>query len=421
MATNSLGRRGPQRRGIALDPLIQSLLRDRRAAGRLRSLQPVQSQDATHVTIAGKALINFCSNNYLGLSQHPRVLAAVRSAVGQAGFGSGASALISGYTTHHASAERAIARWKGTESAVLLPSGYQANFAAVQTLAALATQGKPNRPVRFLVDKLVHASLLDAVMASGLPMRVFPHNHLAKLERLLAGGEPAGVDVVATESIFSMDGDAGDLPGLAKLKKKHPFIWLLDEAHASGVYGDHGAGLAAELGLSRAVDISVVTLSKALGGIGGAICASRAFCTGVVNFGRAAIYSTSLPACAAAAAEAAIGVLRDEPESRLQLRETARRVRAKLSAAGVAVLPGDSPIICVVLGSEEAALAAARGLREEGLLVVAVRPPTVAPGSSRLRVTLCSGHNAAEIEHLSAVLTRLCGRRRHPRRGRSSG
>src|ERR1700722_12971236 len=211
MAMNDARRRGRQQRGISLDRLPQSLLNDRSAAGRLRALEPVQFQDATHVTIDGKALVNFCSNNYLGLSTHPRVLAAVGSVIGQAGFGSGASALISGYTTHHASAERAIAQWKGTESAVLLPSGYQANLAAVQTLAAIATQGKPKRPVRFLVDKLVHASLLDAVMASGLPMRVFPHNHLAKLERLLAGGEPGGVDVVATESIFSMDGDAGDL------------------------------------------------------------------------------------------------------------------------------------------------------------------------------------------------------------------
>ena len=421
MAMNDARRRGRQQRGISLDRLPQSLLNDRSAAGRLRALEPVQFQDATHVTIDGKALVNFCSNNYLGLSTHPRVLAAVGSVIGQAGFGSGASALISGYTTHHASAERAIAQWKGTESAVLLPSGYQANLAAVQTLAASATQGKPKRPVRFLVDKLVHASLLDAVMASGLPMRVFPHNHLAKLERLLAGGEPGGVDVVATESIFSMDGDAGDLAGLAKLKERHPFVWLLDEAHASGVYGNDGAGLASELGLSRTVDVSVVTLSKALGGIGGAICASRAFCTGVVNFGRAAIYSTSLPACAAAAAEAAIGVLGDEPGLRVRLREMAVSVRAKLSAAGVAVLSGDSPIICVVLGSEEAALAAAKELRDEGLLVVAVRPPTVAPGSSRLRVTLCSGHIAGEIEHLIAVLTRVCGRRRPLRRGRSSG
>jgi 8-amino-7-oxononanoate synthase len=334
------------------------------------------------------------------------VLAAVESAVRQVGFGSGAAALICGQTEIHASAAREIARWKKTEAAVLLPSGYQANHAAIQTLAAIAKS--QNRPIRFLVDKLAHASILDAASASAPhrgAVRVFPHNNLDKLSRLLRDSPAPQLDVVITESIFSMDGDAADLAGLSKLKGKHSFILMLDEAHASGVYGQDGCGYAGELGLAAMVDISIVTLSKAMGGIGGTICASRAFCNAVENFGRAFIYTTNIPAAAAAAAQAAIQVLRDEPQRQNRVRDLARRVRAQLAAANVHLLPGDSPILCWVLGSEAAAIATAQSLRDKGLFVTPVRPPTVAPGSSRLRMTLSSQHTDEEIQQLiSAVM-----------------
>ena len=196
---------------------------------------------------------------------------------------------------------------EGHASAVLLPSGYQANHAVVQTLAGLADRAGG---VRFLIDKFVHASLVDAVRGSGLPFRVFPHNSLAKLRRLLEDNDEGGLQVIITESIFSMDGDAADLAGLAELKQEFPFMLVLDEAHGEGVYGNGGAGLASELGLQNAVDVSIATLSKAVGCIGGAVCASRAFCEALINFGRAYIFSTSVPPFVAAAAEAAVGVMR---------------------------------------------------------------------------------------------------------------
>src|SRR5439155_926091 len=196
------------------------------------------------------------------------------------------------------------------------------------------------QPVRFLLDKLVHASLLDAVRASGAVMRVFPHNHLGKLRRLLEDAEPSQMQVVVTESIFSMDGDAADLRGFAAIKKQLPFVLLLDEAHGSGVYGPNGAGYAAECGLSEIVDVSIVTLSKALGCIGGAVCGSHAFCDALLNLGRAYIYSTSIPPMVAAAAQAAVEVCRDEPQRQARLRELARFVRSEISQAA-----GDSPII----------------------------------------------------------------------------
>jgi 7-keto-8-aminopelargonate synthetase-like enzyme len=261
--------------------------------------------------------------------------------------------------------------------------------------------------VRFLLDKLAHASLIDAVRSSGMPYRVFPHNHLCKLERLLGEADPSQAQVVVTESIFSMDGDAADLAGLAGLKRRRPFLLLLDEAHGSGVYGPAGAGLVAELGLGGVADVSVVTLSKALGCAGGAVCGSAAFCDLVVNSGRAYVYSTHIPPAIAAAGEAAIEILRYEPERQHRIRNVARAVRTRLAGAGLSVPAGDSPIIPVILGSEEAAMAAAAGLQNDGLWAVPIRPPTVPRGGSRVRVTLSSEHTDDEIDRLLTSLIRL--------------
>lgn len=363
-----------------------------------RARRPVIPVDATHVEIDGRLHVNFAGNNYLGLTHHPAVLQAVVNATASHGFGSGAAPLVAGYTDLHATAEKNIARWKGTEDAVLLSSGFQANEAAIGAMATVATTA--GKSVRFLLDKLAHASLIDAVRSTGMPFRVFPHNGISKLRRLLQDADAGQLQVVVTESIFSMDGDAADLKALVDLKQEHPFILLLDEAHGAGVYGPDGAGYAAELGLHHAVDISIVTLSKALGGIGGAICGSKRWCDAVVNFGRAYLFSTSLPPAVTAAASAAIEVLRAEPSRQARVRAVSLRVREKLRTAGLRIPEGDSPIIPIILGSEEAALNASSALQERGLLVVAIRPPTVPRGGSRLRVTLSCEHTDAEIDRL---------------------
>jgi 8-amino-7-oxononanoate synthase len=369
----------------------KQLLTRRRESALFRERQIVHPLDSTHVEIAGKRYSNFSANNYLGLTHHPRLLREINNA---AEIGSAAAGLITGYTDLHASAEATITKWKGVEAAVLLPSGYQANLAAVQTLAAIGEAYPAG--VRFLVDKLVHASLIDALRATESQMRVFPHNGLGKLSRLLEEADPQQLQVVLSESIFSMDGDAADLPGLAKLKQSHEFVLLLDEAHGSGVYGADGAGYAAELQLQNVVDVSIVTLSKAIGCVGGAVCCSAVFRDALVNFGRAYIYSTSVPPMIASCIATAIDVMREEPRRQTRVRELARHVRAELSAMNIP--PGDSPIIPIILGSEEAALRAAEKLKEENLLVVAVRPPTVPAGGSRLRITLSCDHSDEEIE-----------------------
>jgi 8-amino-7-oxononanoate synthase len=321
------------------------------------------------------------------------------------GAGSSASALITGYGPAQAEAEEHIASWKGTEAAVLLPSGYQANLAVVQTLAAVARES--GREIRFLIDKLSHASLIDAVRATGATYRVFPHDHLAKLKRLLAEADPAELQVVITESIFSMDGDAADLLGLAELKKAYPFVLMLDEAHASGVYGPGGSGLAAELGLGDIVDVTVITLSKAIGSGGGAVCGSKTFCEALINLARAYIYSTSLPPALAGAAVASVSIMKEEPQHQQRVRMLARGVRDELKKGSWRIPEGDSPIIPLVLGTESAALQAAEALLSKGLFVLAIRPPTVPRGTSRLRVTLSSDHTDEEVDLLVRELRRI--------------
>lgn len=390
------------------DELARGVLAGLEASHLLRRRAVITPIDPTHVLCDGQRLVNFASNNYLGLTHHPSVIEAVERSVRATGAGTGASALISGFGPAHESAQKRIAQWKGTQAAVLLPSGYQANHAAVQTLAAVAE--KSSRPVRFLLDKLCHASLIDAVRASGARWRVLPHNGLEKLRRLLADADPNEIQVVVTESIFSMDGDAADLRGLAKLKAERPFVLLLDEAHASGVYGPAGAGLAAELGLGSIVDVTVLTLSKSIGCAGGAVCGSERFCAAMVNLARAYIYSTNLPAMIAAAAEAAIEVMADEPQLQSRVRERSARVRRELTGIGLQIPPGDSPIIPIAMRSESAALEAANELRQDGILVLAIRPPTVPRGTSRLRVTLSAGHTDQEVQRLIQAITRVVTR-----------
>ncbi len=388
----------------SLDSLADQQLHQRANAGRLRARRIVKPVDAIHVEIDGRLCTNFSSNNYLGLTHHPRVIAAAADAARASGVGAAAAGLISGFQPAHAACEAAIAKWKNMESAVLLPSGFQANYAAIQTLAALG-KAKP-AGVRFLVDKLAHASLLDAVRSADAPWRVIPHNGLEKLQRLLQDADADQLQVVVTESIFSMDGDGVDLAALAKLKQRHKFVLVLDEAHGSGVYGPCGAGLAAEMNLTDAVDVSIVTLSKAVGCVGGAVCGNKKFCDALLNFGRAYIYSTNLPPMIAAAIQASIAVMHDEPHRQRRVRDLALRVRTTLSKSSWQIPPGDSPIIPLIVGAEDRAIALSEQLLAANFLLQAVRPPTVARGASRLRMTLSCEHSDAEIDQLLKILGR---------------
>ncbi|HEX8523494.1 MAG TPA: 8-amino-7-oxononanoate synthase [Tepidisphaeraceae bacterium] len=386
-----------------LQRIAARALEERTSAHLLRRRRTVERADSAHVVIDGRRFVNFSSNDYLGISHHPKLTDAIAASVRETGSGSGASGLMTGYSTAHARAEGLIAAWKGTEGVVLLPSGYQANVAAIQAIAGAAVAA--GRAVRFLMDKLVHASLIDAVRGCDQAYRVFGHNDLAKLSRLLNEHESAEqLQVIVTESIFSMDGDAAKLAEIVALKQQHNAILILDEAHGSGVYGPHGNGYAAEVGLTDQVDVFVVTLSKALGCVGGAVCGSKSLCQLVENFSRAYIYSTAIPTFLAAAAEASIQIMREEPQRQQRVRQLAKQVRSTLALEDFVLPPGDSPIIPIMIGTEEDALALSQHLHDQGLLVSAVRPPTVPKGSSRLRVTLSASHSDEQVQQLLSLI-----------------
>jgi len=370
-----------------------------------RARRVVRAIDATHVEVDGQTLVNFSSNDYLGLSHHTAVIAACCEAMRVHGAGAGAAPLVAGQTPLHAEAEARLAAWKQTESAVLLPSGYQANLAAIQTLANVAKRG--GKSLRILMDKLCHASLIDAVRSSDSAFRVFPHNGMEKLQRLLAEGDTGQIQVVVTESIFSMDGDAAQLKALSLLKLQYSFLLMLDEAHSSGVYGSAGRGLADELGLNSLADVSIVTLSKAFGCGGGVVCGSQVFCDALVNSARAYIYSTATPPVIPGALLAGLSVMENEPELQSRLRESSKRIRDNLSRMRFQIPPGDSPIIAIILGDQNTALNAAEQLRAAGHLCIAIRPPTVAPNTSRLRITISARHTDAELDALLTSLRSL--------------
>jgi 8-amino-7-oxononanoate synthase len=381
-----------------------------RARSLHRKLREIGSAQGSIVDLVGKRLINFSSNDYLGLASDRRLREAAVAAINEFGVGAGASRLISGTQSPHLQLESAIAKWKGTPAALSFSSGYAA---AVGTIPALA--GKSDV---VLLDKLSHASLIDGAKLSGAVLRVFPHNHLGKLESHLDWAKrehPNARIVIVTESVFSMDGDRVPLRELIELNKRFNALLLLDEAHAVGVIGPNGRGLAAEEGLNDEVDVQMGTLSKALGVSGGYICGSRSLIEWLINRARSFIYSTAQPPALAAAARAAVEFLAspEGEERRLLLWKRIELMRKSLpqdrqppfgrqdkSKLASAIFPW-------IVGDEQSAMEISRALQVEGFLVPAVRYPTVAKGSARLRITVTASHDEAQIEALSAALARL--------------
>ncbi len=376
-----------------------------------RHLREIGGAQGPIVDLVGKRLINFSSNDYLGLANDPRLREAAIAAIGEFGVGAGASRLISGTQSPHLRLEMALAKWKGTQAALSFSSGYAA---AVGTLPALVAKGDI-----VVLDKLCHASLIDGARLSGAIIRVFPHNHLGKLESHLAWAqrEHAGKRIlIVTESVFSMDGDAAPLRELLELKKRFSALLLLDEAHAIGVIGPNGRGLAAAENLNRDVDVQMGTLSKALGVSGGYICGSRTLVEWLINRARSFIYSTAPPPAIAAAALAAVDFLAspDGEERRLLLRQRIKLMQELLPVRPATPNRPDktvdrvgSAIFPWVAGAEQAAIDLARALQKEGLFVPAIRYPTVAKGAARLRITVTAAHSEDQIRALCDAIARL--------------
>ena len=386
--------------------LFQEQLNGLRARSLERKLREIGSAQGPEIEIAGRRLINFSSNDYLGLANDSRTREAALAAIKEFGVGAGASRLVSGTQSPHLRLENALARWKGTEAALSFSSGYAAALGTIPALVA--------RNDIILLDKLCHASLIDGAKLSGAILRVFPHNHLGKLENHLewAQRQHAGKRVlILTESVFSMDGDRAPLRELIKLKKHFGALLFLDEAHAIGVIGPNGCGLAAAENLSGDVDVQMGTLSKALGASGGYICGSRDLIEWLINRARSFIYSTAPPAGIAAAALAAVNFL-ESPEG-----EERRRLLWERIALMHELLPGNgsnkkatdagSAIFPWMVGDQQAAIDLASGLQGEGFFVPAIRYPTVAKGSARLRITVTAAHKEDQIRSLCQTIKRL--------------
>ena len=366
-----------------------------------RRLRPVGSPQGARVWIEGSEKINFSSNDYLGLASHPALKEAAVRAIERFGTGSGASRLVCGSLELHHELERTLASFKGVEAALVFSTGYAA---AVGAIPALVQRGDI-----LILDKRVHASIVDAGRLSGATLRIFAHNSLENLERLLQWtakqreSSPEAKVLIVTESLFSMDGDAAPLAGIVALKEQYNAWLMVDEAHAVGIFGQNRRGLIEELGLEGRVEVQMGTLGKAVGAAGGYIAGPRVITDYLVNKARSFIFSTAPPPAVSAAAIAGIRLI-SSPEGAI-LRERLRANIAhfaELTRRCTAI--AHSPIHPWIVGSEEAALLAAERLLNSGVLVPAIRYPTVARGQARLRITFSAAHASEEIAQLVSVL-----------------
>ncbi len=366
-------------------------------AGLLRSLEARSSAQGPSVDIGQTSLLNFSSNDYLGLASHPKVVAAAHAALERWGMGSGASRLLAGDTEAHHALEARLCAFEDAEAVLLFNGGYPAN---VGLLPALVGPGDA-----IFSDALNHASLVDGCRLSRARVEVYPHLNAGALAALL-GRTAARRKVVVTDSVFSMDGDVAPLAELLEVSRAAGAALVVDEAHATGVLGERGAGLCEALGLTREVDVRMGTLGKALGAFGAYVASSTPVISLLLNKARSFVFSTALPPSVCAAAGAALDVLLAEPDLRPRLWRNIHRFNEGLRALGHAAEPS-SAIFPVVLGSPERAVAAASFLRERGLLVKAIRPPTVPAGTSRLRFALSAAHTPAHLEQALAGLQEL--------------
>jgi len=373
----------------------QGLRRQRRLRG--------ASQGAT-VCLDGRTLVNFGSNDYLGLAADDRLAAAVREALDADGWGSGASPLVTGYSHWHRRLEERLAEFEGTEAALVFPSGFAANSGSI---AALVGPGDI-----VYTDRKNHASLLDGCRLSRADVRAYSHGDAAALGRLLAKAPGRARRLIVTDSLFSMDGDLAPLPELVELADRFEAMLLIDEAHATGVFGTLGRGVAEHQGVEPRVPIRVGTLSKALGSAGGFVAGSRALVDWLVQRARPYVFSTAVPAPVAAAAIAALAVVRQEPHRRQELLRRAAELRQALSERGWDIGRCESQILPIVVGGPQQAVDLSQRLLDAGLLVPAIRPPTVPKGESCLRISLAWGHTPEMIGRLLEGLGKREGGRR---------
>ncbi|MCG8995834.1 8-amino-7-oxononanoate synthase [Laribacter hongkongensis] len=373
------------------------------AASRRRRRPLVTTPQGPHLTVDGRDYLAFASNDYLGLANHPALVAALQEGAARFGAGAGASHLVSGHLAPHDAAETALAAFLGREAALLFSSGYQAN---VGVIGALVGRGDA-----VFADRLAHASLLDGCLLSRAEFQRFRHNDLADLERRLAAST-APAKLIAVDAVYSMDGDEAPLAALLALAERFDAWLYVDDAHGFGVLGPQGRGTLAAHGVAphpRLVQLA--TFGKAAGLAGAAVAADALIIDWLVNTARTAIFTTAMPPALAHALTAMLALVKPADAARARLTSHVATLRAGCAAAGLQLLPSRTAIQPVLIGSDADAVAASLALREAGLWVPAIRPPTVPPGTARLRVSLSAAHTETDVAQLAAQLSQIMTKR----------
>lgn len=385
-----------------MPPWMDDDLRDLRRRGLYRTRRQLSSSQGVRVRIGDCEYLNFSSNDYLALAADPRLARAAGRGARRFGCGAGASPLVSGYLPPLRALERSLARWEATEAALVFPSGFAANLALVGSLAS--------QDDAVFSDALNHASLIDGCRLSRARVHVYRHADVNHLDELLrTHGRSVRRRLVVTDSVFSMDGDLAPVAELIDLAERHDALLLLDEAHATGVLGTNGRGLLDTLAgpVDRNRVVAVGTLSKALGSQGGFVCGSRRLRAWLVNRARPYIFSTALAPPAAAAARRAVAIVETEPQRRRRVLALAAFLRDRLAEVGYPANGSRCQIVPIHIGDPQRATELSARLRERGLLVPMIRPPSVPPGTDRLRVSLTAGHTEEDVERLIAALRHL--------------
>ena len=371
---------------------LRQRLDERQASGLYRTPRITEGAQTPRRIVNGREVLSFCSNDYIGLANHPAVVAAFKRAADEYGIGSGAAHLINGHTRAHQALEEELAAFCGYERALLFSTGYMANLGAVGALVG--------RGDAVFEDRLNHASLLDAGLLSGAGFKRYPHNDHAALARLLAAST-ANEKLMVTDGVFSMDGDLAPLPELAALAQQHDAWLMVDDAHGLGVLGATGRGTLEHFGLDAThVPLLMGTLGKGLGTAGAFVAASVDVIEWLIQAARPYIYTTAMPAALAEATRTSLKLIDEEPWRREHLRTLIVHFKSGAQQLGLSLMPSDTPIQPILIGETEKATFLSNQLFTSGIHVTAIRPPTVPQGSARLRVTLSAAHSLSDVDEL---------------------
>jgi 8-amino-7-oxononanoate synthase len=376
---------------------ISDELKNIKKAGLYRELNVIDNAQGVYLEVEGRKYLSFCSNNYLGLANNPLVVSAVKDAVEEYGWGAGASRLVSGNMALHETLENEISLFKEKESAIVFPTGYMANIGTISTLVSKGDL--------VICDKLNHASIIDGCRLSGADFRVYTHCDMEKLENILKKSSNYARKLIVTDSVFSMDGDLAPLPDIVSIARKYNAIIMVDEAHGTGVFGKEGRGVVEHFNLNKEIDVVMGTFSKAIGSLGGYVCGDEDLINFLRNKARSFIYTTALPPAVCAASIAGLKLIQKTPSLRKSLWDNIRYLKDKLTLLNFNVITSESPIIPILIGDADKAVGVSKYLYEKGILIPAIRPPTVPANSSRLRMTVMSTHTKEDLNRLLDVLS----------------